>query len=175
MLFRSKDRTDALFSSPEIQQKLEAVMPDRKRLREFQRALVIHAKQADTRKAVQGNSTTARQLAHGNEAGQPVDAINAVANLGTGRYGQVLNYLSRQVQRFHGMTPEVADETIKIMMSKGVLGTEKELQRAIARAEREPEIRDALVQRLLAGTNAGAASAKNEVDVGSGKIRPYRP
>ena len=68
----NKDRTDALFSSPEIQQKLEAVMPDRKRLREFQRALVIHAKQADTRKAVQGNSTTARQLAHGNEAGQQI-------------------------------------------------------------------------------------------------------
>jgi hypothetical protein len=156
----TRDRTESLFSSPEMQRKLEAVFPDRRRLRDFQRSLVLEAKMADTRKAVQGNSTTARQLAQAGESGQPVDAMGAAANLGAGRYGQVLNYLSRQVQRFHGMTPEVANETINMLMSKGALGTNQELQAAIERAAREPAFRDRLTRMVLQGVNAGVAASQ---------------
>lgn len=150
-----RDRTESIFSSPEIAKKLAALFPDTASRRDFQRRLVIEARMADTRKAVQGGSTTARQLAQGQEAGQPVAAVEAVANLGAGRFGAALGYLSRQVQAFSGMTPSVADQIIKEMMEKGALGSQVGIQMAVERAAKEPEFRAQLVRKVLAGASAG--------------------
>jgi hypothetical protein len=155
----TRDRTENLFSSPDIQKKLGALFPDQASRRDFQRRLVIEAKMADTRKAVQGNSTTAKQLAQGEEAGQPVAALNAVANMGAGRFAPAMAYLSRQVQAFSGMTPAVADRVIQSLMeNSSTAGQRVSLMLQIERAAQEPAFRDQLVRRILAGSAAGRSS-----------------
>lgn len=154
----TRDRTDGMFSSPEMQRKLAALFPSTAARRDFQRRLILEARMADTRKAVQGNSTTAKQLAQGAEAGQPVAAVNAVANATAGRFAPAMNYLSRQAQAFNGMTPAVSNEVIQELMQKSVGGTDIVLKQAIDRAAREPAFRDMLVRKLLAGSAAGRAA-----------------
>lgn len=167
----TRDRTESLFSSPEIQKKLAVLFPDNASRRDFQRRLVLEARMADTRKAVQGNSSTAKQLAQGQEAGQPVAAINAVANATTGNMQPALSYLSRQMQAFSGMTPAVSNQIIQTMMSKGALGTQEGLEKAIERASREPAFRDQLVRRIIAGASAVKSS---EGDPGTQQQPAYR-
>lgn len=155
----TRDRTDALFSSPDIQKKLSALYPDNASRREMQLRLILEARMADTRKAVQGNSTTAKQLAQGQEAGQPVAAVSAVANAAAGRLAPAMNYLSRQVQAFSGMTPAVADRVIQTLMEKQSTGGQRAiLMQQIERASREPAFREQLVRRILAGSAAGRSS-----------------
>lgn len=151
----TRDRTEGVFSSPDIQMRLKAIFPDRKSLREFQRRLVMEARMADSRKAVQGNSTTAKQLAQAEEAGQPIRAVAAIGQATTGRLTPVLEFLSRQAQRFHGMTPEVANSVIRAAMEQGAFRNVAAWERAIARAEREPQVRAQLVERLISGFGAG--------------------
>lgn len=155
----TRDRTENLFSSPEIQKKLYALFPDNASRRDFQRRLVLEARMADTRKAVQGGSTTARQLAQGEEAGQPVAAVSAVANATAGRFAPAMAYLSRQMQAFSGMTPAVADRVISALMEKNsTAGQRAILMQQIERAAREPAFREQLVRRILAGSAAGRSS-----------------
>ena len=160
-----RDRTENIFSSPDMMKKLAVLFPDRAARRDFQRRLVIHARQADTRKAVQGNSTTARQLAQGQEAGQvaaPVQAAITGVDALSGRYGQALSYLSRQVQRFHGMTPAVADQIVSTMMAKGALGPMSGIMAAVEKAAREPAFRAQMVDRIMKGMASGYAGGKSE-------------
>lgn len=153
-----RDRTDALFSSPEIQKKLRALYPDSRRFNDMRRRLVLESKMADTRKAVQGGSTTARQLAQGQEGGQPIRMASAVANAMTGRFAPVFDFMSRSVQAFHGMTPAVANDVIETMMSKGALGTDAAIRRALDRASREPAYRAQLTQRVIRAAAAYQAA-----------------
>lgn len=161
----TRDRTESVFSSPDIQMRLKAIFPDRKSLREFQRRLVMEARMADSRKAVQGNSTTAKQLAQAEEAGQPIRAVAAIGHAATGRLTPVLEYLSRQVQRFSGMTPEVANAVIRAAMEQGSFRNVAAWERAIARAEREPRFRAQLVERLLSGFGAGVTEPTPRTDL----------
>lgn len=151
----TRDRTENIFSSPDMELRLKAVFPEQKARREFQRRLVMEARMADSRKAVQGNSTTAKQLAQAEEAGQPIRAVAAVGQATTGRLTPVLEYLGRQAQRFSGMTPEVANSVIRAAMEQGAFRNVAAWERAIARAEREPAFRARLVERLISGFGAG--------------------
>ena len=150
-----RDRTENLFGSPDMQKRLRALYPNVKSYRDLQRRLVMEAKMSDTRKAVQGNSTTAKQLAQADEAGQPMRAAHAAGSALMGKLEPVVNYLSRQAQRFHGITPAVADEIIRIGMSRQPMNS-RAWRRAVSRAEREPIYRAKLIQRLIA---AGASVA----------------
>lgn len=151
-----RDRTESIFGSPDMQLRMQEIFPNNEKRRQFQRALIIEAKMADTRKAVQGNSTTAKQLAQGDEAGQALRPAAAIANSAvTGRLEPVLNYLSRQAQRFNGLTPSTADAIIKAAMMKNSGITERAWLDAVRKAEKEPEFRAELVRRLIAG---GAAA-----------------
>lgn len=158
----TRDRTESLFSSPEVQKKLRSLFPDSRQFNELRRRLVLEAKMADTRKAVQGNSTTSKQLAQGQEAGQPVRMVSAVSNAAVGRYAQVMDYIGRGIQAFHGMTPAVANDVIETMMSNGALGSQRQLERALQRASREPAFREQLVQRFVRGVTAGQASTQQQ-------------
>jgi len=157
-----RDRTEGLFSSPQIQKKLRAIYPSSTEYNALRRRLVIEAKMADTRKAVQGGSTTARQLAQGQESGQPVRMVSAVANAMTGRFAPVMDYIGRGVQAFHGMTPAVANDVIQTLMSKGALGTQQQLERALSRAAREPAFRDQLTQRLIRAVAAANGATQQQ-------------
>lgn len=172
-----RDRTDGVFSSPDMQTRLKVLFPDQKSLREFQRDLVIQAKKADTRKHVQGGSSTAKQLAQGDEAGQDVRAVHAVANAATGRLEPLMAFLGRHAQRFSGLTPASANAIIDAVMVKGGSGMSAELRTALAEAAKVPELRARLVQRMMAGSTAGAvpgAGGDDLPNVGLHGSTPYK-
>lgn len=171
----TRDRTESIFSSPDMQKRLAAVFPDRSALREFQKRLVLEAKMADSRKAVQGNSTTAKQLTQAEEAGQPLRASIAIGQAATGRLAPVIDFLSRNAQRFSGMTPEVANSVIRAAMSRGAFDNIAAWERAVARAEREPAFRAELVQRLLAGFGAGITEPPGPTRVTIGRPDHWPP
>jgi hypothetical protein len=145
-----RDRTENLFSSPDMQKRLEALYPDTATRRELQKKLVLEAKMADTRKAAQGNSTTAKQLMQAEEAKQPIAAARAALGAATGKLGPVIDYVSRHAQRFGGMTPDVADEILRLAMSSGLEKHRNTITRVIAAQERDPARRAEIVRRLSA-------------------------
>lgn len=149
----TRDRTENLFSSPDMQKRLAAIFPDRQSLREFQRKLVIEAKMADTRKALQGGPTTAKQLAQGDEAGQPMRAAQSVASLAKGSMEGVLNYLSRQMQRFSGLTPSVASSILEQAMARDGQEVMRRYAGAMRAAQNSRDRQQRLVQELIAVTS----------------------
>ena len=154
-----RDRTENVFSSPDMQLRMRSIFPDGRSRREFQRALTQEARMADTRKAVQGNSTTAKQLAQGQEAGQEVAAVSAVANAATGRFEPLMKWLGRQANNFTGLTPASANAIIDAAMTQSGNQVPQALREALARAARVPEVRAMMVQRMLAASNAGGSAA----------------
>lgn len=154
----TRDRTEGVFSSPDIQQRMNALFPDNASRREFQKNLVLEAKMADTRKAVQGNSTTAKQLMQAQEAGNPSRAISAVANAATGRFEALLSGLARVGQRFSGMTPATANATIDTLMQQaggGTLALGNAMRASMLHADQVPANRAQLSNALIAGSQAG--------------------
>lgn len=156
------DRTDNVFGSPDIQLRMEGIFADNASRRAFQRNLILEAKMADTRKAVQGNSSSAKQLAQADEAGQAMRPAVAIANAATGRFEQALHYFSRQMQRFSGMTPATANAIIEAAMQKSGRTNTKAWADAMAKAEKEPAYRAEMVRRLIAGAAAETAPRKGK-------------
>ncbi|TXH15478.1 MAG: hypothetical protein E6R03_07125 [Hyphomicrobiaceae bacterium] len=151
----TSDRTENVFSSPDMQMRLKEIMPDQKSYRQFQKMLVIEAKKADTRKAVQGNSTTAKQLMQSEEAGQPMRAAVATAQAATGRLEPFLSYVGRQAQRFSGLTPAVANEIIEAGMAKNRLPMSGGLMAAMEGAAMAPARRARTARGITYGTLGG--------------------
>lgn len=150
----TRDRTENIFSSPDMQNRLQALFPDEASRREFQKNLTLEARMADTRKAVQGNSTTAKQLMQAQEAGNPSRAISAVANAAAGRFEGLLSGLARVGQRFSGMTPATANATIDTLMqpaNRGTMALGNALRQAMMHADQVPANRAQLSNALIAG------------------------
>lgn len=156
----TRDRTENVFSSPDIQMRLRAIMPDQAALRRFQRSLVLEAKMADTRKAVQGGPTTAKQLAQGEEAAQPARMVGAVAQAASGRFEPVFNWMGRQSQRFTGITPASANAIIAAAMERDPQNVNRALQRAIQQAGNVPAARARLAQELIGGATSAATGSQ---------------
>jgi len=150
----NRDRTDGVFSSPEIQLKLEAVMPDRQSLRAFQKQLVIEAKFADTRKALQGNSTSAKQLAEGEQAGKESQVVTSIANAAMGGWQSKINALGQIGNRFTGLTPQTSGALLRLGMSKDPQLVDGLMQRSIERARQTPIRRAERAQQSTAGLAA---------------------
>lgn len=147
----TRDRTDGVFSSPEMQMKLKAILPDQKSLREFQKQLVIEAKMADSRKALQNNSTTAKQLAEGGEAGKTANMITQAMNAAGGSMQSGLNLLAQGYNRFTGMTPAVSSELLKLGMSRDPAAANELVRQGVERAAQTPMNR---AQRSTASTSS---------------------
>jgi hypothetical protein len=152
----TRDRTESIFSSPDMQTRLRAVMPDQRSYREFQRSLVLEAKMADTRKAVQGGSTTAKQLAQADEAGQPMRMAVGVAQAATGRLEPALNLLGRTAQRFSGITPATANEIITAAMERDPVAVRRALQLALRTAGNASAARAQVAQEIMAGATSAS-------------------
>lgn len=172
----TRDRTDGVFSSPAMQLRLKELMPSQKQYREFQRSLVVEAKMADTRKAIQGNSTTARQLAEGDEAGKAARGLSSVINAASGRLEPVLNLVGNVANRFSGMTPGVAAETLRLGMSRDPILANALAQAGMERAARVPAQRAAVSDAMIAagGTFGGAATPLEVMVYPPGDPRNYR-
>lgn len=150
----TSDRTENVFSSPDMRLRLKAIFPDNRSLREFQRDLVLEARMADTRKAVQGGPTTAKQLMNAQEAGVPVAAVTSVANAAAGRFEPLLNVLARGANRFSGLTPSTANSVIDAAMTKGGGRVHEEITNALMDASKVPYKRASKVRVLNALSGA---------------------
>lgn len=158
---KTGDRTESIFSNPDMDLRLQAAFPNVRERREFQRALILEAKMADTRKAVQGNSSTAKQLAQGQESAAPVAAVNALANAATGRLEPLMNMLSRGANRFSGLSPSTANAVIDAGMTRGGNELAGEIQNALMRAETEPLRRAVQTRGYNAGVQSGIGAYNN--------------
>jgi hypothetical protein len=104
--------------SDNMQARLRQLFPDRKEWREFQKALVTLSRQSKTRAAAQGNSTTAQQLSDMADSTNMAEAGKTIANAATGNWRGVLDAAGRYGNRALGMTPEVADEVLRILSKR---------------------------------------------------------
>lgn len=145
-----RDRTDNLFGSPQIQMQLRELFPDQKSFREFQKALVVEAKMADTRKALQGNSTTAKQLAEGDQAGKTSRMVMSAVNAATGKLEPMLNLAAQGYNRFTGLTPSVANEILRLGMSKSPDALAELARKSFVAADKTPRQRAEIARALMA-------------------------
>jgi hypothetical protein len=155
------DKTDSIFATPEIQKRLEAIMPSREMLRKFQKSLVIEAKMADSRKALQGNSTTARQLTEGAEAGKTAGMITSAMNAASGRLEPMLNLVAQGYNRFSGLTPGVANELLKLGTSQNPAAGRALAQTAMEQARSGPAARAMAARSAIAAGSAGFTQRPN--------------
>ncbi len=116
------NRADIL-SSPRYLDRLRAAFKDDKSGKDFLRALSMENRQYAVRNAVQGNSSTAAQLAEGMEGGVEADNIREAADIGMklarGNFvDAAVSWLGRAKNYATGLRPEVADEIIKLFTSR---------------------------------------------------------
>ncbi len=153
----TRDLTDGVFAAPAMQKKLAELFPDRQSFRKFQKSLVVEAKMADSRKAMQGNSTTAKQLAEGEQAGKDsrlvMSAVNAAMKPSMER---AMSFLGQAHSRMSGISPSVANELIRMGMSKDPAVINQIARQAAERAALIPVRRARVSEGLMAGGSVGA-------------------
>jgi hypothetical protein len=120
---RSGANRSELLASPKLITRINAAIEDDAARRELMQAIQLERRMSRTRNAVQGNSTTARQLAEGQEAGVEAqdaqDIMRAAGQLSRGDFlGAAISYLGRAKNYATGLRPEVADEMIKLLTAK---------------------------------------------------------
>jgi hypothetical protein len=131
--------------------RLRAIMPDNKSFREFQRQLVIESRMADSRKALQGNSTTARQLAEGEQAGRDSQLVSSMVNATSGGLSPIVSALGQIGNRFSGLTPQTAAAITNISMSRDPAAVNALMRRSMQAAEQTPLARARRAQGATAG------------------------
>lgn len=152
----TSDRTENIFSSPDIQMRMEAIFPDNESRRQFQRMLVREARKADTRKATQGGSHTSRNLATADEAGAPARAVASAAQVARGNVlDPILTAVGRVGNRFSGITPASANAMLEMGMRPASQGLDPMVFNAMARAQLRPEQRALIARGLIAGSASG--------------------
>jgi hypothetical protein len=116
------NRAEILFS-PKYLDRMRAAFKDSATGKDFMRKLALERKMVQTRDAVRGNSTSAKQLAEGMEAGVEADNIRDALDMGSklasGNYmGALVSWLGRAKNMATGLRPEVADQIIRMLTSK---------------------------------------------------------
>lgn len=118
----SIDRVKRDFSSPADLEKLRAVLPDRRSYLEMLRYLGIKERQAVTRRAAQGNSTTASQLKELEEGGRlpetVQDAGETAMAVASGAPMTMLAKIAQMGSRYGGMTDKVAANVLRQLGSR---------------------------------------------------------
>jgi hypothetical protein len=152
-----------ILNSPKYLDRLRAAFKDSPTGKDFMRKLALERKMVQTREAVRGNSTSAKQLAEGMEAGVEAenvrDAIDMTTQLASGNYfGAALKWLNRAKNTATGLRPEVADQIIKMLTSKDpamVARAQQLVQREIAKLTR----RQGTAGRVEQGVNVSGFGA----------------
>lgn len=146
----TRDRTENLFSSPDIQMRMEALFPNNRARRQFQRMLTREARKADLRKEVQGGSKTDRNLQTASEAGAPMRAAVSASQLLSGRLEPVLNAIGRTANRFSGLTPGSANSILEMGMRPAAQGIDDQIIQILRRRARAPQQRSNYVRGMAA-------------------------
>lgn len=149
---KTSDRTENIFSSPDMEMRLKAIFPDQRSLREFQRLLVREARKADTRKAVQGGSATDTNTTTSAEAEAPAALGNAMFQAARGDIlGPTMMFLGRAKNRVSGFTPQTANAMLEMAMRHPSQGMDPLVHNAMARAAGYSERRAKAIPPMLAG------------------------
>lgn len=159
------DRTKRDYNSPAMELRLKALLGDD--ASSFNRTIDALSEQAKTRGSAQGNSTTAAQLKEMADDTQAAELVSTGKDVVSGNMGALLAKGSRLVDRLGGMTPRVAEETLKLLsqpvgpMRAGASNTRMvkgPVDRAIKRQNDADVMRDRLIRLLTqAGAIQGAA------------------
>lgn len=112
-----------ILNAPKYLSRLRAAMKDSSTGRDFLRKLAMERQMFATKTAVEGNSTSAAQLAEGLEGG--VEAENIRQAIDTGRalvrgdaVGALASWFGRARNYMTGLRPEVADQILKMLTSR---------------------------------------------------------
>lgn len=146
----TRDRTENIFGSPDIQMRMEAIFPNNEARRQFQRMLVREARKSDLRKEVQGGSKTDRNLQTASEAGAPMRAAVTATQMATGRLEPFLNALGRAANRFSGLTPGSANAILEMGMRPAGQGIDPMIIQALRRYSRAPQQRSNYARGMAA-------------------------
>lgn len=156
-----------IFNSRQQINGLKALFGDPQAFGKFHSFVFNEARRSQTRSAVMGNSTTARQLLDARDAGELADVAEVAHN--TAMWGVIpasLSALQKAVRRLGGLTPDVADNIGKLLMTsdpakvRGILQTIRKIEASKAtRAQQASAIRGALT-RFLASAETGALTAQ---------------
>lgn len=130
---------------------MSAIWPDRASLREFTRLLEVKGRQAETRRALQGNSKTSANLARASEAGEPVRAAVSAAQAATGRLEPLLALMSRMGNRFSGLTPATANALLDIGGRPAAQGIDPAVMGAMMRYGQGPQQRANVTRGIVGG------------------------
>lgn len=145
----NRDTASALYNSDDMGQRLKAVFPEGTPQRgQFMRAINNSKKMAETRRAAQGNSTTAKQLTQAQEAGRAAQTAAQAVGAIKGSVPSLVALMERGGSFASGITPGVAAEILNLSMSKGGSGLAANSSRAIHDAFARGQARN-LRQRQL--------------------------
>lgn len=151
----TNDRTKSVFGSPDMQQRLKAIFPDGAERGRFLKVLQAERMKNRTNNKVMGGSMTDQNLQNAGEVMAPTEAISAVKDVATGNVMKpVLDVLGRTANRFSGMTPRVAEETLKIAMRKPGQAVDPRLLDAFAKSAKSAKNREDLIQAAIAAAAA---------------------
>lgn len=107
-----------IFSNRQNIEGLRAMFDSPTQFQQFRKAIFQEARKRATYEAVKGNSTTASQLADMFESGGTGNNLGALATAATtGSPSATLQWVGSQLRRLGGLTPRVADEMSKRLMS----------------------------------------------------------
>jgi hypothetical protein len=107
-----------IFSTRQNTGVLKAAFPDSKSFAEFRKTIFSEARKRATYDAVRGNSTTARQMADMFETGGMQEGFNAAKTAVTsGPVAAGLQFIGSRLRMLGGLTPQVADDISKKLMS----------------------------------------------------------
>ncbi|MGO8242943.1 hypothetical protein [Rhizobium johnstonii] len=106
------------FSNRQQVKNLRALFDNDAQFKTFRQAIFAEAKKRTTYDAVRGNSTTARQMADMFETGGMQEGVDALKTVATGRpVAAALQFIGSRLRMLGGLTPQVADDISKKLMS----------------------------------------------------------
>lgn len=154
-----------IFNNRSQARTLRALFDNDKAYTEFTRELIGEARKRATYEAVKGNSTTVRQSMDMMDAGGLGEQASlATAALASGPVGAALQWVGGALRRVGGLTPKVADEIAKRLMTsdpaavRNVVSELTALQNQNLLGSQKQAAVQAIVSRALTSSTIGATS-----------------
>lgn len=153
----TNDRVSRDWQSPDRDMRMKEILP-KDAQSEFNDRMQALGAQSETRRAAQGNSTTAKQLLEAQDDQKPAEMVKGLAAAATTPYKALLDHLGTKANYLAGMTPRVAEETLKMLATPlrgpgaASTATIKDIQQAIAAQELFRQRGEALIRATTRGS-----------------------
>ena len=155
-----------IFNSRQRVQNLRALFDNDLAFAEFRKTIFQEARKRATYEAVKGNSTTASQLADMFEAGGTNEVAQFAGRAVTqGPITATLQWVGSALRRLGGLTPEVADQIARRLMSSSpaetrmILNELSKIDRMKISADQKARLVQALLTKVLTSQSVAATSA----------------